>query len=155
MKITVVSVGKTKQSFIKEGEEEYLPRILAWAPFEIKELGSESSNATPVEVAKEREATALKKFLKEGDHLVILDERGTKMTSEKFAQFFRSKMNEGTKRVVFAIGGAYGWPESLTKEAPATLSLSPMTFTYQMTRLILVEQIYRALSLVKGVPYHK
>lgn len=155
MKLRVISLGKVKQSFVLDGEHEYTKRIRQWLPIELLELSNDKFSSMPEPTMKEKEGELFHSSVGKSDVVIVLDERGKNLTSEQFAQLFRAKMNEGVKSIDFGIGGAYGWSDDVRKGASLVLSLSPMTFTYQMTRLILIEQIYRALSLVKGVPYHK
>ena len=155
MEIRIISLGKVKQSFVLDGEGEFLKRLKAWCPVTLQEIPNEKSRSLPEETAKKLESESFLKLLDRDDFIVILDERGKAKSSPELSTLIASKMNEGTKRIVFGIGGAYGWDDSVRKRAHLLLSLSSLTFTYQMTRLILVEQIYRAFTLIKGVPYHK
>jgi len=155
MHLRIISIGKIKQGFVLGGEEEYLKRIKPWTSLELKELPTERLASIPDTKRQEEESKLFLKAIESTDFVVVLDERGKARTSHEFADFFRDKMNEGVGRVVFGIGGAMGWHDATRKRANLLLSLSPMTFTYQMTRLILIEQIYRALAIVKGTPYHK
>ena len=108
----------------------------------------------PVEV-QAREADEVLKKTKGYDYLVVLDERGKEMTSKAFSEFVQTRMNSGIKTVCFAIGGAFGFAEKVRQEADLILSLSALTFPHQLTRMLLVEQLYRAHTLMKGISYHK
>ena len=145
MKLRVLSVGKVKQQFVLEGEAEYLKRLKPWVKLEVCE----------VEPKKEDDSAAVFSKLKPGEFFVALDERGKRLNSKQFADFLAQEMSGGRSAITFAIGGASGWSEQVRGKAGLVLSLSDLTFPYQLTRLILVEQIYRAFTIIKGQPYHK
>lgn len=153
MRIRVLSLGKVRSSFVQEGEEQYLPRIKKWCRIEVEEIPNERFAALPPEVMRERESEALLTKIKPEETLILLDEQGKQLSSKEFSRFLATRLEESP--VVFAIGGFSGWSPEAKRAARYTLSLSPMTFTYQMTRLFLIEQLYRALTIIKGVPYHK
>jgi 23S rRNA (pseudouridine1915-N3)-methyltransferase len=156
MKIRIISVGKVRQSFVKDGEAEYLKRIKgSGLHVTLEELGLDGSQSLKPEEVQEREGQELLKRLKPGELLVVLDERGRSLSSKQFANVVEGWMRSGTKTVVFVIGGAYGFSENVRQSADYVLSLSAMTLPHQLTRLVLVEQIYRAQTLVQGVGYHK
>jgi 23S rRNA (pseudouridine1915-N3)-methyltransferase len=144
MKVRILSAEKTKQGFLKEGEQEYLKRFPRELSVTLEECGGRADLLTAI-----REAKAKRAFV------VLLDERGRSYSSIEFAQLLEKRMIAGASSFVFAIGPAEGWEDTDRELADLTLSLSAMTFTYQMTRLILVEQLYRASSIQKGTPYHK
>lgn len=156
MKIVILNVGKVRQEFIRQGEQEYLQRLRG-SPYqlEVRELGMEAPESLSPQQVQERESVELLKKVKEFDYLVVLDERGKQMTSHQFSSFLEDKLNRATKSLCFVIGGAYGVSDTVRQHAKAVLSLSPLTFPHQVTRLILVEQIYRAHTLLKGIQYHK
>ena len=104
---------------------------------------------------KKREAELVLGEIKAGEYLCALDERGRQFSSAGFATHLQKVMNGGTSRLVFAIGGPFGWDDEVRDRAELLLSLSPMTFNYQLTRLVLAEQLYRVLSIISGSPYHK
>jgi len=153
MKITIFCLGKLKQNFIKQGEEEFLKRLKPQLKLEIVELNSDRFSSLPEQELRKKEAELLIKNVNKNDLLVLLDENGREFNSKDFAKFISQKIDAG-KSIAFAIGGAYGWDEEF-KSKQQLISLSQLTFTYQFSRLILVEQIYRAISLIKGLPYHK
>jgi 23S rRNA (pseudouridine1915-N3)-methyltransferase len=153
MRIKIISVGKIKQSFVHEGEQEYLTRMKSFAQLSLLEVPT--STELPETQMKQAEAAAVLGKIESSDYFVVLDERGKQLSSKDFAALLQNQMNQGTSNFCFAIGGASGWDESVRKEADLVLSLSAMTFPYQMTRLILVEQLYRAMTILKGIPYHK
>lgn len=148
----IISIGKVRQRFVLEGEKEYLPRLRSFFSLSFVELGA-AEGASAVE-SQQREGQALLQKVKPGEHLVVLDERGAQFTSLQFAEWLRARQLHGAP-LLFALGGAYGWPEEVRARADTLLSLSSLTFPYQLTRLILVEQLYRAATIVQGHPYHK
>ena len=153
MRIKIISVGKIKQSFVQEGENEYLVRMKGFAQLSLVEVPT--STELPEAQMKQAECAAVLGKIETADFFVVLDEAGKQHTSKQFAALLQNQMNQGTSSFCFAIGGAYGWDEKVRKEADLVLSLSALTFPYQMTRLILVEQLYRAMTILKGIPYHK
>ena len=155
MKIEVISVGKVKQPFVLEGEREYLKRLAPWTKLKIGELSADKFNKLPEPQMKEKEGELFLSAVEGIEVLVVLDEGGKQKSSAELAKFFRDKMNDGVGSITFGIGGAYGWDDKVRKKADLVISLSSLTFPYQLCRLILVEQIYRAFSIIKGVPYHK
>lgn len=156
MKISVFNVGKVRQSFIKDGEQEYLKRLQSTPlALSLVELGLDAPDSlTPAEV-QEREATELLKRLETFDYVVVLDERGKRLSSKGFAALIDKQLVSGTRSIAFAIGGAFGFSEKVRQRASYVLSLSDMTFPHQLSRLVLVEQIYRAYTLLQGIAYHK
>lgn len=155
MRIRILSLGKVKQPFVLQGEAEYLKRLKPWVPVEIIELPNERFASLPEEQMKLREAELVLARREPNSFFVALDEHGKQFSSPALAEWFQQRMNQGTSSITLAIGGAYGWHESILKAAQLTLSLSELTFPYQLTRLILVEQIYRVQTLLRGMPYHK
>lgn len=156
MKISILNVGTVRQSFIKQGEQEYLKRLRTTplAPLLI-DVGLEAPESlTPAQI-QEREGRELIKRLGSFDYVVALDERGKRLSSKDFAALLNKQMIAGTRTLAFVIGGAYGFSESIRQRANYVLSLSDMTLPHQLTRLVLVEQIYRAYTLHKGIAYHK
>lgn len=156
MKITILNVGKVRQTFIKEGEAEYAKRLRSTpCAVQFVELGLEPSESMSVAEVQEREAKELEKRLGSYDFVVALDERGAEISSKEFAQMLDTRMQSACKSLVFVIGGAYGFAERIRQRADYVLSLSRLTFPHQVTRLVLVEQIYRAHTLMRGIAYHK
>jgi len=144
---------KTKEQHAVLWEGEYLKRLKTLVGFEIIELaGATISDANQ---AQREDRERLFSRLGPRDFLVVLDEVGEQFTSEKFSKFIETKMNAGAGTIVFAIGGAYGWDHQVRKRADLVWSLASLTFPYQVPRLLVVEQIYRACTLIKGLPYHK
>ncbi|MBP7205382.1 MAG: 23S rRNA (pseudouridine(1915)-N(3))-methyltransferase RlmH [Candidatus Cloacimonetes bacterium] len=153
MILRILQVGKTRSGWLKEGIGEYLKRLGPMARIEVTDIGDVSlKTAGNTESVKSREAALCLKRIASDDFVILLDERGEAKTSLEFAGFLHSLSAE--RSVVFVIGGVYGAHVSLRARADAFLSLSAMTFTHQMARLVLIEQIYRALMINQGRSYH-
>ena len=155
MKIVVLSIGRVRQRFVLDAEGEYLQRIKGSFQVEMVELGMESPESMKPAEVQSREAEEVLKKTKNYDYLVVLDERGKEMSSKALSEFVQTRMNSGVKSVCFVIGGAYGFAEKVRQEADLILSLSALTFPHQLTRMLLVEQLYRSHTLIKGINYHK
>lgn len=155
MKLRLLCVGKLSLSHARDGVEEFSKRLKRYLPFETLELREEKGGkkADPGYI-RERESEQLLNRVPDGAFLVVLDERGKGCTSEKLAQLIDRHMTSGTSEMVWVIGGAYGISEKLRQRADLLLSLSQMTFTHQMARLLLMEQLYRALTIIRNEPYH-
>ncbi|MDR0894048.1 MAG: 23S rRNA (pseudouridine(1915)-N(3))-methyltransferase RlmH [Prevotellaceae bacterium] len=155
MKSTLLVVGKTTQSYLVSAVEEYVRRIRFYFSFEIEVIPELKNTRNLTEQQqKEREGELIVHALQPGDVVVLLDEGGKEMRSLEFADYMEHKMNSVSRRLVFVIGGPYGFSESVYRAAHEKLSLSRMTFSHQMIRLLFVEQLYRALSILNGSPYH-
>lgn len=155
MKICVIAIGKTDNNALEELMNDYLKRLQHYVKFEfttipdIKNVKSLSKDQQMI-----KEGDYLLKKLDSQDHLVLLDERGKMYSSLEFSEFLQKKMNSGLKNLVFAIGGPYGFSEDVKRRAHGSISLSKMTFSHQMIRLFVLEQIYRGFTILKGEPYH-
>ena len=154
MRITLIETGKTRDSFIKEGVELFRKRLIRYVPFQVLTLPDlkNTRNLTMKEV-QNQEAALLMKRLKPTDHVVLLDERGKEYSSISLAEHLNS-MEGRVKDLVFVIGGPYGFSEEVYQRAQAKLSLSRLTFSHQLVRLVFMEQLYRAYTILKGEPYH-
>ena len=146
MKINLIVIGKLKEKFLVEGVAEYLKRIKIFSKIEVKEI----SECRTVEEEGEKLLAQVPK----NSFLIILDVTGEALTSEKFAEKISALNLRGISEITFIIGGAFGLSNEVRQAANFKLSLSQMTFTHQMARLILVEQIYRAFKINRGEPYH-
>jgi 23S rRNA (pseudouridine1915-N3)-methyltransferase len=155
MKITVLSVGKVRQEFVLAGEGEYKQRLGKEIKLELQELGIESPTSMSDAEVKEREADQLLKKMEQFDYVVVLDEIGKVLSSIEFSKIIDSRMQSGTRHLVFIIGGSFGFSDRVRQAADMVISLSRLTFPHQIARLILVEQIYRAHTLMRGIRYHK
>lgn len=155
MKIALLMIGKTDARYFAEAIDEYRQRLTHYVPFEMQVIPDiKNAKSLSESQQKEREGDMLLKALQAGDYIVLLDERGKEMTSKQFASYLEKKMGSVSRRLVFIIGGPYGFSEALYKIANEKLSLSQMTFSHQMIRLLFIEQIYRAMTILNGEPYH-
>ena len=155
MRITLFLIGKTDKEYIKQGMHLYQERISHYIPFHTKVLPDVKRNVKRTENEhKKMEGVILLKSIDPSDILIIFDERGKEYSSLKFAGFIQNFMISGVKHLVFAIGGPYGFSEDVINRANFKVSLSRMTFPHQLVRLIILEQIYRAFSIIRGEPYH-
>lgn len=155
MKIELLLTGKTDLDYLKTGISLYEQRLKHYCTYtrrEIPELKQASS--LKENQIKEKEGELILKGISEQDHLILLDQRGEALTSEEFALRLENWALRGVKKVIFTVGGAYGFSEKVYKRANGKISLSNMTFSHQMVRLIFTEQLYRAFTIVKGEPYH-
>jgi 23S rRNA (pseudouridine1915-N3)-methyltransferase len=155
MKITLVLIGKTEEGFIDQGFKRYLERLRHYININIITIPViKDSSKLSIAQIKEHEATLLYKNIPSGSTIVLLDERGIEFRSIDFSAQLQKWMNAGTKDLCFVTGGAFGLSDEIKKSASYQLSLSRMTFTHQMIRLILAEQLYRAFTILRNEPYH-
>lgn len=156
MNIKLVVVGKTEEDYLNQGIEIYLKRLTRYVSFEIVELPNvrDAKNLSPP-LLKDKEADMILKHTSKADRLVLFDEKGTEYGSVEFADYLQMQMNQGIKTLVFVVGGAYGFSEKVYRQAHHKIAVSRMTFSHQMVRLLIVEQIYRAFTILKSEPYHK
>lgn len=153
MNIRIIQLGKDKDSWLQEAVQEYLKRLKPFCKLEILQLPDISVKETGnSEVVKTKEGRAVLKKIEPTDHVVLLDERGQQKSSLEFSRFLTNISD--VKRIVFVIGGVFGSSNELKDFANDCLSLSSMTFTHRMTRLILIEQVYRAMMINSGRQYH-
>ena len=154
MKTILLLVGKTQDKHFVAGINDYAERIGHYMPFEIKVIPElRNTKSLSEQQQKTQEGELLLKQLKPSDTVVLLDEHGTEHRSVEFATWLQKKQNTA-RRLVFIIGGPYGFSETVYKRANEMVSLSRMTFSHQMVRLVFTEQIYRACTIIKGEPYH-
>jgi len=155
VKIQLIVVGKTNQHFVKQGLDEYCSRLTHYYPFELEIIPDiKNTKHFSVEQQKEKEGELILQSFQAGDCIVLLDERGKEFTSITFAEYIEKKVHTGLKRLVFVIGGAYGFSPSVYERANEKIALSKMTFPHQMIRLIFIEQLYRAMTILHNEPYH-
>ncbi len=155
MKIVVIAVGKTSTDYISRGVDEFLKRANRYLSVELTVIPDiKASKALTEETQKQQEGRNILASLQPGDIVTLLDERGKELTSREFSGMIERRMIQGTKRLVFVIGGPYGFSKEVYERADSKLSLSRMTFTHEMVRLFFVEQIYRAMTIMRGEPYH-
>jgi 23S rRNA (pseudouridine1915-N3)-methyltransferase len=155
MKITLLTVGKTEDAYLKEGIEKYVKRLKHYTKLEIAELPElKNTKALTQEQQKSKEAELILKKITPLDHVVLLDEKGMELSSTLFAGYIDKRQINSASHIIFIVGGPYGFDASVHQRANDKLSLSRMTFSHQMVRLFFIEQLYRAFTIIKGEPYH-
>lgn len=155
MKTLFIVQGKTTAAYDKEAIAEYIKRIDRMMNFELVVLPDlKNTKRLSQEIQKKQEADLLRKVLQPGDYIVLLDEKGSEFSSVNFAKWMEKKMSTVNKRLVFIIGGPYGFSTDIYNLAAEKIALSKMTFSHQMIRVIFIEQLYRALSILNNSPYH-
>lgn len=155
MEIEVLTVGKTTIGFVNEGIDEYIRRLKHYIGYRITPLPDVKKNASlSAERQKEAEGEIILSKLQPGDYVVLLDERGKEFSSMEFSSYLEKQMIAGRKRLVFVVGGPYGFSRSVYDRADGKISLSRMTFNHEMVRLFFTEQVYRAMTILRGEPYH-
>ena len=155
MKIQLIVVGKTNQSFVQQGLDEFCNRMSHYFPFELEVIPDiKNAKNLSVEQQKEKEGELILQSFHAGDSIVLLDERGKEFTSVKFSEYIEKKAHTGAKRLVFVVGGAYGFSSAVYEAAHEKIALSKMTFPHQLIRLIFIEQLYRAMTILHHEPYH-
>ena len=154
MKIALIVIGKTDAGYFVEAINEYKNRLVHYIPFEM-EVIPDIKNVKNLSESqqKEKEGDLILKALQPGDYLVLLDEKGKEFTSVQFSTYIERKTHTVPKRLVFVVGGPYGFSDAVYKAAEK-ISLSKMTFSHQMIRLIFIEQLYRAMTILNNEPYH-
>lgn len=155
MNIKILMIGKTDNSIMKTIVDDYSKRLLMYINFSFEVINDikNAKNLTIIQ-QKEKEGELILAKLKPSDHLILLDENGEYFSSIGFSEFIQKKMNSGIKTLVLVIGGPYGFSESVYKKANGKIALSKMTFSHQMIRMIIVEQLYRAFTILNNEPYH-
>lgn len=155
MRINFIVIGKTQGGFIGEGEKEYTTRLRRYIKVEKIELQyvKNAKNKTQEQLKKEEGAMILSK-LEPGGKIVLLDEKGEQFSSLQFSKHIQGSMNMGDKHITFIVGGAYGFSDEVYQAAHEKLSLSKMTFSHQMIRMLFLEQLYRAFTILRNEPYH-
>lgn len=146
MKLLILSVGKEKDELTRDVVKHFEMRLLRYLPVEWLYIQHEST--------KEKEGEKILSLLKKEDHVVLLDEKGTSMKSEDLAELIENRMIDSVKRMVFVIGGAYGVSSAVHSRANYTWKLSSLVFPHMLVRVILVEQLYRAMTILRGEKYH-
>ena len=155
MKILLIVVGKTDQKWLTEGISQYVERMTHFCQFEMQVIPDiRNTKNMDQNVQKQREGELILNLLQPSDDIWLLDDKGREMTSAETARWLEKRMSQSTKRLVFIIGGPYGFSTDVYDRVPGRLSLSKMTFSHQMVRLIFVEQLYRAFSILNNLPYH-
>jgi len=155
MQLKILCIGKTGKSFLEEGEREYLKRLSHYIPVEMQILPDiKQAKSLSEDQIRQKEGQQFLEKIGATETVILLDERGKQYDSVAFSGFLQEQFNRGGKQVYFLVGGPYGFSQEIYNRANAQLSLSKMTFSHQMIRLFFIEQIYRAMTILKGEPYH-
>tara|TARA_B110001450_G_scaffold251069_1_gene270647 strand:- start:8 stop:481 length:474 start_codon:yes stop_codon:yes gene_type:complete len=155
MKIKLLAIGKTDNPQLIKLIDEYQNRLKHYIKFELEIIADLKNVKKFSEIQqKEREGELILSKLQKTDHLILLDDKGQHFTSIEFSKYLQKKMNMGLKQLVLVIGGPYGFSEAVFKKSIGKIALSKMTFSHQMIRLFIVEQLYRGFTILKNEPYH-
>lgn len=159
MKITLITVGKIKEKYLKDAIAEYTKRLSKYCKLEIIEVADEKTpdNASPIveDQIRGKEAERILKHVKDDAYVITLEIKGKQLTSEELADKIDTLGIQGTSHIIFIIGGSIGLGQDVIKRSNYALSFSKMTFPHQLMRVILLEQIYRSYRIISGEPYHK
>ena len=155
MKIQLWAIGKINEPYVKQGIDDFTARIAKYYPVKWTIIPSpKNASVLPEPDLRKKEASEVTALLHKEDYLVVLDEKGSQLTSASLAQFISSRANDSARNLIFLIGGAYGTDETILKRANLIWSLSQLTFPHQLVRLLLAEQLYRACSIIRNEKYH-
>ncbi|HKJ79475.1 MAG TPA: 23S rRNA (pseudouridine(1915)-N(3))-methyltransferase RlmH [Prolixibacteraceae bacterium] len=155
MKVTLLVVGKTDESYLKEGIDQYTRRLKHYVNFQVEVIADIKRRKNITEkIQQQKEGEAILAKMGAGKEMHLFDEKGKMFTSREFAGFLQEKMLKGIKELVLVIGGPYGFSDEVHQKAASKIALSRMTFSHQMARLLCVEQLYRAFTILNGEPYH-
>jgi len=155
MKITLIVIGKTDKKYITEGVSEYEKRLLHYCKFEMKVIPDiKNSKSMSESVQMQKEGDLIIASIRPTSELILLDEKGSEFSSVEFAKLIERKGVAGKSEITFVIGGPYGFSPEVKARANGLVSLSRLTFSHQIVRLIFMEQLYRAMTIIKGEPYH-
>ena len=155
MKFALVVVGKTATGYLKQGIDEYIKRLSHYISFElIHVVDAKNTKKLSESQQKQVEGNNLMSHFENSDYVVLLDEHGKEFTSMEFSGYIQKRMSSGSRRVVFVVGGPYGFSQDVYNRAQDKISLSKMTFSHEMIRLIFTEQLYRACTILNHEPYH-
>lgn len=159
MKITIITVGKIKEKYLKDAIAEYSKRLSKYCKLEIVEVADEktpdNASETMEDAIRSKEAERILKYVKEDAYIITLEIQGKQLTSEEMAEKIEKLGVKGTSHIIFIIGGSIGLGEEVIKKSNYALSFSKMTFPHQLMRVILLEQIYRSYRIINREPYHK
>lgn len=155
MDICVLSIGKISSQWIKQGLDLFETRLKKYVSFNPLILPDvKNAKSLSIDLIKDEESKMIASQLNSSDYVVLMDEQGKEFTSRQFSEWIQKQMNSGKKRLVLIIGGPYGFSQNIYERADSKIALSKMTFTHEMAKLLLTEQIYRAFSILRGEPYH-
>ncbi|MNJ84125.1 Ribosomal RNA large subunit methyltransferase H [compost metagenome] len=155
MQVTLLCIGKTGKKFLEEGEQEYLKRLRHYISFQLQIIPDikQAKSLSEAQI-KQKEGELILEKVGISDSLILLDERGKEFSSMAFSQYLQEQFNRGGKHLYFVIGGPYGFSDAVYQRANGKISLSQMTFSHQMIRLFFIEQVYRAMTILRNEPYH-
>ena len=155
VKILLLAIGNTDKKFMKEGIDDYVKRLTFYIPFEMKVIPDiKNRSSLSLDLQKEKEGQLILNQISLGDYVILLDEHGLEFSSVEFSKWIEKKMIAGMRQIVFVIGGPYGFSNTVYQRSDVKISMSKLTFSHQMVRLIFVEQVYRAMTIIKNEPYH-
>ena len=159
-KVKIIAVGKIKEPYIEEGLRDYVQRIKPYAHIDIKEVKDEGGASKRIPKAERdrilaKEASGIRRHVSAGEHIIALDRKGKRLSSPQLAAYLSRLGSQGQSRVGFVIGGSVGLDPAILEAADTCLSFSTYTFPHQLFRLLLLEQVYRAFTILNGHPYHK
>ncbi|MDD6020670.1 MAG: 23S rRNA (pseudouridine(1915)-N(3))-methyltransferase RlmH [bacterium] len=155
MKITLAVVGKIAGGYLSQGIEDYTKRLTHYIPFNIQYIAdAKNTKKLSEQQQKQQEGQNILATIDKSDYVVLLDEHGKEYTSMDFSRYIEKKMSTVSRRLVFVVGGPYGFSDDVYARANEKISLSKMTFSHEMIRLIFTEQLYRAMTILNGEPYH-
>jgi 23S rRNA (pseudouridine1915-N3)-methyltransferase len=155
MKITLVVTGKTDSKWLREGIDTFVNRLKHYSPIEIKVLPDlKNTRNMPVELQKEKEGLQMIPVLEGKNDIFLLDEGGKQLSSRELAAFMEKKMIAACRELIFVVGGPFGFSQQIENMATGKISLSRLTFSHQMVRLLFAEQLYRAFTIIRGEAYH-
>ncbi|MCL1850198.1 MAG: 23S rRNA (pseudouridine(1915)-N(3))-methyltransferase RlmH [Bacteroidetes bacterium] len=155
MKIKLLFIGKENLEELQTASQDYISKINNYNSFEMEAIPYlKNTKSLTIELQRKQEGELFLKKINTQDIVVLLDERGKEVSSLQFSQFIQQRLNSGCKNLLFLIGGAYGFSEEVYSRSNFVISLSKMTFPHKLARLLFVEQLYRAFTILKGEPYH-
>jgi 23S rRNA (pseudouridine1915-N3)-methyltransferase len=155
VKVTLLCVGRTRERYLQEGIEKYLRYLRPYLTIAVKEVREERiEDLKDAPRVRQREGERIRKAIPAGARTIALDERGREYTSHEFAEFLNQAQESGVRELVFVIGGAMGLDETVTEGAHTVLALSRWTVTHELARVVLLEQLYRAFTIITGKTYH-
>lgn len=159
MKITIITVGKVKEKYLRDAAAEYAKRLSRYCKLELLEVADEKTPEKASQLMenqiRRKEGERIRRYLKEDAYIIALAIQGQELSSEAFAEKIRQLGIQGHSHIIFLIGGSIGLDQELLDQADVLLSFSPMTFPHQLMKVILLEQIYRGYRIISGEPYHK
>jgi 23S rRNA (pseudouridine1915-N3)-methyltransferase len=155
MQVTLLCIGKTGKKFLEDGEQEYLKRLRHYIPFQLQIIPDiKQAKNLSVSQIKHKEGELILEKIGPTDSLILLDENGKEYSSVEFSTYLQDQFNRGGKQICFVVGGPYGFSDAVYQRSNGMVSLSQMTFSHQMIRLFFIEQVYRAMTILKNEPYH-